>query len=106
MTYRRPEEYGFIGNLETATLVGRDRSIDWCPIPHVESPSVFAQILDDERGDHFDIRPTTSFESIQDFAPSMPPSSENEGDADDRVECVGETDGRKQVPSAEPSALT
>ena len=55
--YTRLEEYGLIGNLATCALVGRDGSIDWCCLPHLESPSVFAAILDSEQGGHFYIRP-------------------------------------------------
>jgi len=55
--YKRLEEYGLIGNLATCALVGRDGSIDWCCFPHLESPSVFAAILDIRKGGHFHIRP-------------------------------------------------
>ncbi len=53
------EDYGFVGNLETAALVAPDGSIDWFPFPHVESPSIFAAILDADRGGRFRIGPTT-----------------------------------------------
>jgi GH15 family glucan-1,4-alpha-glucosidase len=56
MTYRSIENYGVIGNMRTAALVGRDGSIDWFCFPHFDSPSVFAAILDDEKGGHFSIR--------------------------------------------------
>ena len=55
--YKRLEEYGLIGNLATCALVGRDGSIDWCCFPHLESPSVFAAILDSDQGGHFYVRP-------------------------------------------------
>ena len=55
--YKRLEDYGLIGNLATCALVGRDGSIDWCCFPHLESPSVFAAILDIRKGGHFHIRP-------------------------------------------------
>jgi len=65
MHYKRLEEYGAIGDGNTVALVGRDGSIDWCPFPHVESPSVFAAVLDADRGGHFAVRPNQSFESVQ-----------------------------------------
>ncbi|SFS92540.1 glycoside hydrolase family 15 protein [Halostagnicola kamekurae] len=65
MQYKQLTEYGAIGDGNTVALVGRDGSIDWCPLPHVESPSVFAAILDADRGGHFAVRPTQSFESVQ-----------------------------------------
>ena len=58
--YKRLEDYGIIGNLETCALVGNDGSIDWCCFPHLESPSVFAAILDAERGGHFWVSPNYS----------------------------------------------
>ncbi|MFD1565620.1 glycoside hydrolase family 15 protein [Haloarchaeobius amylolyticus] len=65
MQYTPLAEYGAIGDGNTVALVGRDGSIDWCPFPHVESPSVFAAILDADRGGRFAVRPTSSFESVQ-----------------------------------------
>ena len=65
MQYNRLAEYGVIGDGNTVALVGRDGSIDWCPLPHVESPSVFAALLDADRGGHFAVRPTGSFDSVQ-----------------------------------------
>jgi GH15 family glucan-1,4-alpha-glucosidase len=61
--YKKLEDYGIIGNLDTCALVGRDGSIDWCCFPHIESPSVFAAILDVEKGGHFAVRPIGDFES-------------------------------------------
>ena len=55
--YKRLEEYGLIGNMATCALVGRDGPIDWYCFPHLESPSVFAAILDSDQGGHFYVRP-------------------------------------------------
>ncbi len=43
----------------TAALVGLDGSIDWFCFPNFDSPSIFAAILDDQKGGHFKIAPTT-----------------------------------------------
>ncbi|OAI51319.1 glucoamylase [Planctomycetaceae bacterium SCGC AG-212-F19] len=56
-TYQPIEHYGIIGNLRTAALVGMDGSIDWLCLPHFDSPSVFAAILDDAKGGRFRIAP-------------------------------------------------
>jgi GH15 family glucan-1,4-alpha-glucosidase len=56
--YQPIENYGIVGNLRTAALVGMDGSIDWLCLPHFDSPSVFAAILDDQKGGRFRIAPT------------------------------------------------
>src|ERR1700736_2332588 len=55
MGYKPIESYGIIGDLHTIALVGIDGSIDWCCLPHFDSPSVFAAILDDQKGGSFRI---------------------------------------------------
>lgn len=55
--YERIESYGLIGNMRTAALVSTRGSIDWLCFPTFDSPSVFAALLDDERGGRFRIGP-------------------------------------------------
>ena len=55
MGYQPIENYGIIGNMHTAALVGVNGSIDWFCCPNFDSPSVFAAILDDKKGGHFKI---------------------------------------------------
>jgi GH15 family glucan-1,4-alpha-glucosidase len=55
MAYKPIASYGVIGDLYTVALVGMDGSIDWCCLPHFDSPSVFAAILDCDRGGFFKI---------------------------------------------------
>jgi GH15 family glucan-1,4-alpha-glucosidase len=51
------EDHGVIGDLHTVALVGTDGTIDWyCP-PRFDSPSVFAAILDRQRGGYYRIAP-------------------------------------------------
>src|SRR3981081_3974916 len=55
--YQPIENYGIIGNMRTAALVGMNGLIDWLCLPHFDSPSVFAAILDDQKGGRFRIAP-------------------------------------------------
>jgi GH15 family glucan-1,4-alpha-glucosidase len=55
MGYQPIENYGVIGDMHTVALVGMNGSVDWFCFPHFHSPSVFASILDDERGGSFRI---------------------------------------------------
>ncbi len=57
MAYIPIENYGLIGNLHTAALVGLNGSIDWFCYPAFDSPSIFAAILDDTKGGRFQIAP-------------------------------------------------
>jgi GH15 family glucan-1,4-alpha-glucosidase len=50
-------EHGLIGDLHTVALVSTDGTIDWYCCPRFDSPSVFAAILDADRGGHFRITP-------------------------------------------------
>ncbi len=60
MAYQPIEDYGLIGDMHTAALVGKDGSIDWYCYPYFDSPSVFAGILDDKKGGRFKISPRIS----------------------------------------------
>ena len=56
--YLRIEDHGIIGDLYTAALIGMDGTIDWFCAPHFDSPSIFASILDNEKGGYFSLKPT------------------------------------------------
>jgi GH15 family glucan-1,4-alpha-glucosidase len=58
MGYQPIENYGVIGNLLTAALVGMDGSIDGLCLPRFDSPSVLGAILDDAKGGRFRIAPS------------------------------------------------
>lgn len=60
MGYQPIENYGIIGNMYTTALVGLNGSIDWYCFPNHDSPSLFAGILDNQKGGHFKITPAVS----------------------------------------------
>ncbi len=61
--FRPIADYGIIGNCHTAALVSSEGSIDWLCLPRFDSPSLFARILDPERGGFWSIRPASKFTS-------------------------------------------
>jgi GH15 family glucan-1,4-alpha-glucosidase len=50
-------DHGLIGDLQTAALVSTDGTIDWFCCPRFDSPSVFASLLDADKGGYFSITP-------------------------------------------------
>ena len=50
-------EHGIIGDLQTAALVTSDGTVDFFCCPRFDSPSVFASLLDADRGGFFSIKP-------------------------------------------------
>ena len=55
--YASISDHGLIGDLQTAALVTTDGTVDWFCCPRFDSPSVFASLLDADKGGHFRIAP-------------------------------------------------
>jgi GH15 family glucan-1,4-alpha-glucosidase len=55
--YPNISDHGLIGDLQTAALVSTDGVLDWFCCPRFDSPSIFASLLDAERGGFFKIAP-------------------------------------------------
>jgi GH15 family glucan-1,4-alpha-glucosidase len=51
------ENHGVIGDMRTCALVGKDGSIDFMCFPRFDSPTIFAALLDAEKGGRFDLAP-------------------------------------------------
>jgi GH15 family glucan-1,4-alpha-glucosidase len=49
------EDHGLIGNMHTTALVSTQACIDWFCYPYFDSPSIFASILDAEKGGFFKV---------------------------------------------------
>ena len=58
MNYYQPiEDYGVVGDLNTVALISKRGSIDFMCFPDFDSPTVFAALLDKEKGGYFNIHP-------------------------------------------------
>jgi GH15 family glucan-1,4-alpha-glucosidase len=55
--YPNIEDHGLIGDLQTAALVSKDGVVDWLCLPRFDSPSVFASLLDADKGGFCRIAP-------------------------------------------------
>src|SRR5690606_24601749 len=55
--YPAIEDHGLIGDLQTAALVSTEGIVDWYCAPRFDSPSIFASLLDRQRGGYFQIAP-------------------------------------------------
>src|SRR3989442_11484441 len=59
MAYHPIENYGIVGDLHTVALIGENGSIDFMCFPRFDSPTIFAALLDQEKGGYFKIAPAS-----------------------------------------------
>ena len=57
------EDYGLIGDLQTAALVSRHGCIDWLCVPRFDSSAIFAALLGEAENGHWTIQPQGEFRS-------------------------------------------
>jgi GH15 family glucan-1,4-alpha-glucosidase len=55
----RIEDYGLIGDVQSAALVGRGGTVDWLCLPRFDSPSCSAALLGDERHGRWRLAPVS-----------------------------------------------
>lgn len=68
--YTPIRDYAIIGNLHSCALVSKYGSIDWACAPFLDSPSIFGALLDIHIGGKWEIAPTSSFTSTQEYIPN------------------------------------
>jgi GH15 family glucan-1,4-alpha-glucosidase len=61
--------YALIGNSRAAALVSKTGAVDWCCLPEFDSPSLFAALLDREKGGYLSIHPVSRYSSAQRYLP-------------------------------------
>lgn len=63
-------DYGIIGNCRTAALVSKTGAIEWLCFPMYDSASVFAKILDTEKGGSFEFITSDDYKCSQKYIPN------------------------------------
>jgi len=60
-------DYGVVGNGRSAALISKEGSIDWFCFPDFDSPSIFAKILDKDKGGCLSIIVDSSYQISQKY---------------------------------------
>jgi GH15 family glucan-1,4-alpha-glucosidase len=68
-SYPAIRDLAVIGDGRTVAAVGLDGTIAWLPVPYVDSPTVFASLLDDRRGGRWALAPELPFQARRRYLP-------------------------------------
>lgn len=62
-------DYGIIGNCASAALISKSGALEWLCLPDFDSASVFAKLLDREKGGSFDFVVSEDYQCKQKYVP-------------------------------------
>src|SRR5690606_15968152 len=60
-------DYGIIGNCKSAALISKTGSLDWCCLPNFNSASIFAKLLDENKGGSFSFEVDDAYTVTQSY---------------------------------------
>ena len=59
--YSALRDYAAIGDGRTVAMIARDGRVDWFPIPALDTPPLFAALIDEQHGGRIELCPTAPF---------------------------------------------
>lgn len=97
--------YGVIGNCRTAALISQTGNIEWLCFPDFDSPSIFAALLDREKGGSFGFEVADEYRITQSYVPQTNilstqfASEENEFVVVDFMPCYRSRENERYLPA-------
>lgn len=67
--YAELRDYAVIGDGRSVALIACDGAVDWLSWPDLDSPTLFAAVLDQARGGEFDLRPEVPYTAARRYLP-------------------------------------
>jgi GH15 family glucan-1,4-alpha-glucosidase len=95
---RLVEDYAFLANLETAALVHRHGSIDWCCFPRFDSDACFAALLGGPEHGRWRLGPVTHGEATRRYRPGSLVLETEWDTADGRIRMIDFMPPRGETP--------